>query len=231
MSSFLMNLSRNIRYGLEANEAILAGPTHDTLTQDIMKTYPETLMLTAGGSTQNTIRVAQWILSEPHMTTFLGSVGNDSYGKLMKDKLEAEGVTGAYVVDSSKETGRCAVLLTNNGLNRCLVSFHGAARSFQKHHVTQKWPYVKRAKVIYSAAFTIAANFDPLLELCHHSLDSSKVFCLNLSAVYICQTHVDKLKTILPFVDIFFGNRSEFEALSSSLNLDVSNTYYVMHET
>ncbi len=34
----------------------------------------------AGGATQNSIRVAQWMLPEPGMTGFLGAIGSDEFG-------------------------------------------------------------------------------------------------------------------------------------------------------
>ena len=34
----------------------------------------------AGGATQNSIRVAQWMLPEPALTGFLGAIGSDEFG-------------------------------------------------------------------------------------------------------------------------------------------------------
>ena len=185
----------------------------------MMLSFPASIKMTPGGATQNTIRVAQWVLMSPNISTFLGSVGNDANGKFMKNALEAEGVKAAYVVDPLLETGKCAVLLTCNGLKRTLVSFHGAARSFQKRHISQKWSFVEKGRLFYCAGFTIAANFEPLTELAEHALVTRRVFCFNLAAIYICTIHVEKVKQLLPLVDILFGNRSEFEALSAALEL------------
>lgn len=34
----------------------------------------------AGGATLNTIRVAQWMLSKPGLTGFMGAIGSDDFG-------------------------------------------------------------------------------------------------------------------------------------------------------
>lgn len=34
----------------------------------------------AGGATQNSIRVAQWMLPEAGLTGFMGSIGSDEFG-------------------------------------------------------------------------------------------------------------------------------------------------------
>ena len=178
---------------------------------------------TAGGSTQNAIRVAQWVRNEPKSTVFLGTIGNDTFGRLLKEKILEDGVEAAYVVDKERPTGKCVVMLTDGGTNRSLVSFHGAARSFGRSDVYQRWRFVQRSKVIYSAGFTVAANYEAVMELASHAAtnDPHKVFAFNLSAPYVCKCHCDRLKTLLPLVDILFGNETEAQALSQALEWEV----------
>lgn len=44
----------------------------------------------ASGATQNTIRIAQWMLREPKATNYIGCVGKDEFGNRMY-KLALEG--------------------------------------------------------------------------------------------------------------------------------------------
>lgn len=41
---------------------------------------PSQVQYIAGGATQNSIRVAQWMLPEPGLTGFMGSIGSDDFG-------------------------------------------------------------------------------------------------------------------------------------------------------
>jgi adenosine kinase len=46
----------------------------------------------AGGATQNSIRVAQWMLQVPGATTYMGSVGDDHYAEELKKTATKDGV-------------------------------------------------------------------------------------------------------------------------------------------
>ena len=45
-----------------------------------------------GGATQNSIRVAQWVLRTPGATGYFGCIGSDEYGKIMRDFATRDGV-------------------------------------------------------------------------------------------------------------------------------------------
>lgn len=40
----------------------------------------------AGGSVQNTLRVAEWVIKKPNVCTYFGCVGNDDYAKILKER-------------------------------------------------------------------------------------------------------------------------------------------------
>jgi adenosine kinase len=46
----------------------------------------------AGGATQNTIRVAQWMLQSPGACSYMGCIGDDDFGKLMTKTASEDGV-------------------------------------------------------------------------------------------------------------------------------------------
>jgi sugar/nucleoside kinase (ribokinase family) len=46
----------------------------------------------AGGATQNSIRVAQWMLQVAGATAYMGCVGNDEFAKTMTDTAAKDGV-------------------------------------------------------------------------------------------------------------------------------------------
>ena len=65
-----------------------------------------------GGATQNTIRVAQWLIGIPQSTTFIGCIGRDKYGEILERKATEAGVNVKYQYHDSEPTGTCAVLIT-----------------------------------------------------------------------------------------------------------------------
>lgn len=46
----------------------------------------------AGGATQNSIRVAQWMLQIPGATSYVGCIGKDEFGEKLKDTVSKDGV-------------------------------------------------------------------------------------------------------------------------------------------
>lgn len=210
------------RYGLSANGVILGEPQHGNLVEDMVRNYP--VKYIAGGSTQNSMRVAQYVFNAGSRgkAHFLGSVGDDKYAKLMEKKATEDGVDVTYVVEPKQPTGTCAVLVTQNGLNRSLVSFLGAAKLFTKDHLAPNWQLLERSKVIYCAGFPLTSSFEACHAMALHVNDNpEKKFCLNLSAPYLSVHFQEQLLKILPYVDVLFGNESEALAFARASNWQV----------
>lgn len=69
------------KYDVSLNNAILAEEKHLPLYQEIIANYP--VQYIAGGATQNTIRVAQWMLNVPGATSYFGAIGSDNFGETL----------------------------------------------------------------------------------------------------------------------------------------------------
>lgn len=135
----LLDISANVsqelldKYKLRSNDAILASECHLTLYDELTSKYsPEFI---AGGATQNSIRVAQWMLSSHNQgaTTFMGSIGNDEHGRILKECAERDGVRTHYMVHDNTPTGTCAVCVI--GDERSLVANLSAANKFHHNHL------------------------------------------------------------------------------------------------
>ena len=66
------------KYDLQLNNAILAEEKHNPLYKEMVDKYPVEYI--AGGATQNSIRVCQWMLKTKGATTFIGCIGEDDFG-------------------------------------------------------------------------------------------------------------------------------------------------------
>lgn len=112
------------RYGLPKNSAILAEAKHETMYDEVINKFE--IEYSAGGATQNTMRFCQWVVGKNNqVTTFVGSVGNDYFGKIMEKKAKTDGVHVKYQVVEEAQTGTCAVLVNNNGKWRSLCAYLG----------------------------------------------------------------------------------------------------------
>lgn len=133
------------RYDLKPNDAILASEKHKNLYRELIEKYqPEYI---AGGSVQNALRVAQWILEKPNVTTFFGCVGEDKYSKILEEAARKGGVNVQYQYTDKEPTGTCGVLLT--GMNRSLCANLAAANCFTIDHIRKQ----ENRKLIDKAQF------------------------------------------------------------------------------
>ena len=194
------------KYELKANDAILY--EKEDIFEDLIKGYKVDYI--AGGATQNSCRVAQWILEKPNSVAYFGCVGKDENFNILKKVATEAGVKVLYQISNEYPTGRCAVLIT--GHNRSLVTKLDAANHFTVDHLEkpENWDVVKKAKVFYSAGFFITVSPDSMLKVAKHAAEfSDKKFCINLSAPFICQFFKDPLNQVLEYADIVVGNEIE----------------------
>ena len=118
------------KYGLKANDAVLASPEQQSIYKYIVDNYEVTYI--AGGAAQNTARAAQYVLPEGS-TAYIGCVGNDDLAQQLRNANDREGLQSVYQVTDAAATGSCAVVIT--GHDRSLCTNLGAAEKFDKRHL------------------------------------------------------------------------------------------------
>ncbi|ELU10000.1 hypothetical protein CAPTEDRAFT_170886 [Capitella teleta] len=212
------------KYGLDANNAILAEDSHKSLYGDMVDRYKVDYV--PGGATQNSIRVAQWLIGVPQATTFMGCIGNDKFGKILEEKAREGGVNVSYQYHDTEPTGTCAVLLSGkNRLNRSLVAYLAAANHFSIKHLekSENQALIEKAKFYYMSGFPLTVCPDAMLSVAKHAAAHDKVFTMNLSAPFLCSVFKEPMMKLLPYVDILFGNESEAAEFSKANDLGLTD--------
>jgi len=197
------------KWDLKMNNAILAEPKHVPMYQELCDKFQ--VEYVAGGATQNSIRVAQWMLQKPAATGYMGCIGNDQYGYEMRKACLKDGVNVKYMIDPSTSTGTCAVGVL--GGERTLCANLSAANNYSVDHVSQpeNWAIVDAAKFYYMAGFFLTVSPESIMKVAKHACEENKTFCMNLSAPFIMQVppFQKALLEALPYMDFLFGNESE----------------------
>ena len=83
--------------------APLVGDRYEELVEKYNVTY------IAGGATQNSIRVAKWMLQDKGRAAYIGAVGQDQYSKQLEESAAKDGVETHYMHNAEVPTGTCAV--------------------------------------------------------------------------------------------------------------------------
>lgn len=211
------------KYGLEPNNAILAEDKHLPLYSELKDSG--TADFSAGGATQNSIRVAQWMLQSPGATSYIGAVGDDDFGKKMTACCADDNVKTQYLVNPTVVTGTCAVLV--NGTDRSLVANLSAANTYKVDHLMEKeqWATVEKASLYYSAGFFLTVSPESMVAVGKHAVAEGKTMMFNLSAPFLMQVppFLQAMKDVLPYVDVCFGNESEAATLSEAMSWGTTN--------
>mmetsp|Transcript_7347 Transcript_7347/g.22631 ORF Transcript_7347/g.22631 Transcript_7347/m.22631 type:complete len:352 (-) Transcript_7347:272-1327(-) len=201
------------KYGVKSGDVILAEEKHMGVYDDLKATYEVEYI--AGGATQNSIRVAAWMLKKSMATAFAGCVGADDEAKLLKDCATAAGVTVEYMVDEKTPTGVCAAMVDETN-ERTLITKLEAANNYAKSHLETEAvrKLLAASKVVYSAGFFLTSGGPDCTQLLGaHCAAEGKRYCLNLSAPFIPTFFLDQFEATLPYVDVLFGNETEAAAL------------------
>jgi len=204
------------KYDLKPSNACLAEEKHLPLYEELVAKYPVEYI--AGGDCQNTMRAAQWMLNDiaPSTARYIGCVGKDEYGKLLRSRAEQDGVDVHYLEDEETPSGTCAVLITNK--DRSLVANLAAANKYKKEHLEKNFHLVEEAKFIYVTGFFLTVSTESLIALGEHAAAANKPYLMNLSAPFLIDFFWDKMESVLPYVDVLFANEHEAAALGKKLN-------------
>lgn len=195
------------KYGVKLNNAILAEEKHIPMYKELAEKYEVEYI--AGGATQNSIRVAQWMVQIPGATGYMGCIGKDKFGQEMFKSSTASGVNVHYYEQESTPTGTCAVLV--HGGERSLVANLSAANCYKSEHLKkpENWALVEKAKFIYIAGFFLTVSPESIMHVARHVAEKGKVFAMNLSAPFISEFFKEPQLEALPYVDFLFGNETE----------------------
>uniref|UniRef100_A0A8B9X6D1 Adenosine kinase n=1 Tax=Bos mutus grunniens TaxID=30521 RepID=A0A8B9X6D1_BOSMU len=171
------------KYSLKPNDQILAEEKHKELFDELVKKFK--VEYHSGGSTQNSIKVAQWMIQQPHKAaTFFGCIGIDTFGEILKKKAAEAHVDAHYYEQNEQPTGTCAACIT--GGNSSLVANLAAANCYQKEKhldMEKNWILVDKARVYYILGFFLTV--------------SPEIFTLDLSAPFISQFYKESLMKVI----------------------------------
>lgn len=178
---------------------------------------------TAGGSVQNSLRVAQWVLDKPNCTVFFGSVGNDEFSKILAEKARSDGVNVRYQYQTDTPTGTCGVLVT--GHHRSLCAYLAAANNFTIDHIEkpENAKCIENAEYFYISGFFLTVSPPTIQAIAKHALEHNRLFMMNLSAPFLSQFFKEPLMAAMPYVDILFGNETEAGVFATEQNFGITD--------
>jgi len=220
MTLFVDNKEFLDRFDLKEGKEILVRDQHP-IFEELLK---HKIITTAGGSGENTMRAAQWMLGGKGDVHFIGSIGNDEYGRTLQEVAKKDLVQTHFMINGDYQTGCCASIIYNK--DRSLVALVAAAEHYSIDHFnsTSIQEVVNEAQILYTTGFFMLSSYPTITALCRNALEMNKTMILNISATFILELFWEQFNALIPFTDIICGNEGEYLALAKQLNLNTENT-------
>jgi adenosine kinase len=222
------------KYGLKVDNAILAEEQHMPLYDELIE-HHQPVQYIAGGAAQNTMRVAQWMMTNANgmpsnSVAFFGCVGSDdAYAKQLEECATTDGVYVHYMKDTTTKTGTCAALILKGSGDRALVANLAAANNFKPSHLQSATAkdVLDSAQYYYSSGFFLTHSADSFNIIAEDFISNNKIVCINLSAQFIVDFFATQLATAIELSDYVFGNESEAASYATKNNLDPEDLHAV----
>ncbi|KAL9107839.1 MAG: hypothetical protein Q9227_007354 [Pyrenula ochraceoflavens] len=209
------------KYGLKANDAILAEEKHMGIYEELLQNHDAKLI--AGGAAQNTARGAQYMLPS-HSVMYIGCIGKDKYGEILKEACQKAGIHTEYRIDDKQPTGRCGVVIT--GHDRSMCTHLAAANEYKLDHLQQPhvWKLVEEAQVYYVGAYHLTVCVPAIMAIAKEAASKNKVRNNSgLAAPFIPTFFKDQLAEVMPYTDYVLGNEQEAAAWAETQGLQTKS--------
>eukprot|EP01083_Nonionella_stella_P020805 57714_1 len=195
------------KYDLKGANAILAEPKHLPIFDELKKNTQTQYI--PGGAAMNTMRVCQWASQKPGLTSYIGCIGEDDFGRTLQKLVAADGVKAAFKITDEVPTGTCAVLIHEK--DRSMVANLSAANKYDPSHLEQKdvWEIVEGAEMFYLSGYFLTVSPESIMKVAKHAAENNKIVCANLSAPFLVEFFKDPMMSVVPYVDYYFGNETE----------------------
>jgi len=105
------------------------------------------------------------------------------------------------------------------GSERTLAAQLGAAARYEAADLAGHSEILQQAKVIYVEGYFLAHSPATTLDLAAFAHKHKITFVFNLCGEYVCEDieYVQNVLKLLPYIDIMFGNRSEFDVFINTV--------------
>jgi len=148
---------------------------------------------------------------------FIGKVGSDEAGRLVRDDLEREGVDTSHLKREPGETGSVIVLVDKGG-QRTMLSFRGANTKLTIQDIPRG--YIAGSKWLHVSGYSLVHA--PQRDAALKAMEYAKLAKVRISldpSLHIHQAKSKVLADALALADVLFPSEAETKYLSHKTNL------------
>lgn len=162
-----------------------------------------------GGSSLNTIKA---LASFGKKTAFIGAVGDDEYGKVVRDEFNRLGVASELMMHDG-HTGVCVCFITPDGERTMAANLSGIYLNEQQDKMLT---YAEQSRVLHLSGYIWANPIqrDAIIRILKRAKNSHTAVSFDVSDPLVVKEHrADFLDIIDKYADVIFANVMETIAL------------------
>jgi adenosine kinase len=160
--------------------------------------------------------------------TMLGAIGQDGYKDKILNALKSSGVIPLLQQIPNMTTSRCGVGICLK--ERCLLPHIKASNCLTDEFVSEHQNEIYDHDALLIEGYFLQEKYELCKNLCFTFKRLRKMVILTLSAVFMVQSHREKIMEIAQNSDMVVGNLEEFEAFAEVQRTDPQTTIAKAHE-
>ena len=181
---------------------------------------------TIGGSSLNTLRTSNYILKGNKKVFYIGGIGKDDFGEMIKTQLNKEKIEYLLVESDIKTTSIILCLIYQNKDRDTFASLESTQEVNYTHfNNTKILNVLDNTKIFYTDAYLVEALIDTYEFVFNYLYNKTTLIGIEMAQKEIIINEKEKIKKILPYVDILFMNKGEFSALEKIYEFEDDNDF------
>lgn len=158
---------------------------------------------------------------------------NQKESKMNEKKVNSDLNAKSDNIEIDKEkkdcfkTGVCLAFNSNNGQNRSMITFLGAAKQLDTSHLNKFMDKLAKSKIVYCGGFLLSSSYEVVSQIGQYCYDNGKKFALNLSAPYVCNTFGNLIAKLILDLDLIFCNESELRVFANYHKFGVNDFLFL----
>lgn len=158
----------------------------------------------------------------------LGCIGNDSYGKKIKENLASVNVTPLLETREDRESSRCGVGIFLK--ERVLVPEIRASTMLSMDWVNNNMTEINKSEILLVEGYFVIEKFDIVKFLVNSFNQSNKKVAFTLSATFMIDNFYDKMLEISNKSDLIFCNEEEAYSFAKLRSEDMEEVATYIHK-
>ncbi len=163
---------------------------------------------TGGGATNAAVTFAR----QGQDSVFMGAIGHDPAGQAVSEELKREGVEAKLSYSEKYNTGYSVILLAANG-ERTILTYRGAST----HYQSAQFDLSSVGQVDWLYMSNLAGSMETLEKLFADAKRLNIKIAWNPGKAELA--HTDKIKALLPFVEVLIVNKQESQMIVKAESL------------